>query len=352
MNHTGIADWYRRAPVAFMAGAAVLVFLLIWVIRAMSGGGRGAIIPFSGPRFQVVGFYENSTTGSLASLKSHYRSMTQLSPRWFAVTASGAIKNVGYQPTVASFILSHHLKLVPLVTNLGSAMLSSPHVRLTAAKNLAALVRADHLSGLSLDFELLPASTRTAYSDFVADVRKQIGPRATLAVSVFPLVGVPKSITGAYDYTALARSANYLVLMTYDRHSDGSTPGPVAPYGWVQQSLSAALKVAPPHKIVLAIGTYGYDWPNTGTASSATTLSDTEAKALARAHGITPRYDRANSQNYYTYAASSGPRVVWYMGDRSASARVSLARTKHILGVAIWELGDEDPGFWTTLKTP
>ena len=351
VDHTRIGQWYRRAPVAFIAAAALIVFLIIWIIRSMTGVG-GGLIPFGGPRFQIVGFYENSTTGSLASLKTHYASMTQLSPRWFSVTATGSIKNVGYQPSVAAFVRTHHLKLLPLVTNLGSGMLDSASLRATAAGNVATLVRQDHFSGVSLDFELLPPSARTPYSAFVADVRKDLGSRATIAVSVFPLVGVPSSITAAYDYAALARSASYLVLMTYDRHSDGSTPGPVAPYGWVAASVNAALKAVPAHKIVLAIGTYGYDWPNTGTAAAATTVSDVQAKALAHSYGITPKYDQTNSQNYFTYASSSGQRVVWYMGDRSASARVALARSKHLLGVAIWELGDEDPAFWKTLKTP
>ncbi len=354
MNGSHWGREIRRHPLPWAVGAALaLAVAIVWVGRSWFGQST----PLARSHFQVIGFYENKTPGapapsSRSSFLQHWRSLTTVSPRWFSVQADGSVSDLGYDASVAAFARRHHIALVPLVTNLGSAMLSTAALRQTTAANLQRIVRHDRLAGVNIDFELLPAADRTTLSDFVADLRRRLGPDKIIAVSVFPLVGLPASINGADDYGLLARWANYLVIMAYDHHYSGGPPGAVAPYGWVEANVRRALTLVPADHLVLAIGMYGYDWVNNGAAGPAATVSDTAAQALARQHGLTPVYDRATSQNHFTYTAGGVSHVVWYMGDRSAAARVALARQYHLAGVALWRLGDEDPRFWRSLSGP
>ncbi len=329
--------WWAAAVLAVVAAAAV-----VGAIRRQAPGRPAG-------RLQVVGFYEDTGPSSLPSLRSHWRALTTVTPRWFTVGGAGTVSNIGYQAAVAAFVRRHHRALVPLVNNGpgAAAMLASAALRTRAARRLTQLVIRDGFNGLNIDFELLPATVRSGLAAFMADLRADLGPHKVLAVSVFPLVGVPSSVNGLDDYPALARSANYLVIMTYDHHYSGGPPGPVAPYGWVAANVRAALRQVPANRLMLAIGMYGYDWPATGVAAA--TVSDVQAEALAKAHGTTPQYDAANSQNHFTYASGTGGHTVWYMGDRSAHARVRLAQADHLAGVALWRLGYEDPRFWSSL---
>ena len=350
MNET-VTRWHRRHPAVLWGIAVGAALLLVWGLVRVT---RGPAAPMAlGGRFQIVGFYQNTSPGSprpgsRASFESHVRAITTVTPRWFSMTSTGTVNDVGYDASVASFALTHHVLLVPLVTNVGSGMLTTPAVRTRGAAALAALVKRDHLSGVNIDFELLPASARAGLTDFVALLRHDLGPRPVIAVSVFPLVGVAPSISGAYDYVGLAAHASYLGVMAYDHHYSGGPPGPVAPYSWVVANVDAALKEVPGSKIVLAIGMYGYNWVGT----SASTVSDVQAEALAKAQGVRPVYNAAESQNTFQYSAAGTTHVVWYMGDRSAKARLALARSKHLAGIALWRLGDEDPRFWSGLGLP
>ncbi len=350
MNET-LTRWYHRYPATLWGAAVVAALLLVWWLASVARG-PAAPMPLGG-RFQIVGFYQNKSPGSArpgsrASFESHVRAISTVTPRWFVMTGTGAVRNIGYSASVASFARTHHVLLVPLVTNLGSGMLTSPAGRARGAAALARVVTRDHLSGVNIDFELLPASVRTGLTDFVSLLRHDLGPRPVIAVSVFPLVGVSTSISGAYDYVGLATHANYLVVMAYDHHYSGGPPGPVAPYSWVVANVDAALKQVPAAKIVLAIGMYGYDW----TGTTAHTVSDVQAEALAKARGIRPTYNAAESQNTFQYTAAGTTHVVWYMGNRSAKARLALARSKHLAGIALWRLGDEAPHFWSSLGLP
>lgn len=350
MNET-LTRWYRRYPATLWGAAVVAALLLAWWLASVARG-PAAPMPLGGP-FQIVGFYQNQSPGSTrpgsrVSFESHAQAITTVTPRWFSMTSTGAVRNIGYNVSVATFALKHRVQLVPLVTNIGNGMLTSAAVRARGAAGLAALVKGDHFNGVNIDFELLPASARTGLTDFVALLRHDLGPRPVIAVSVFPLVGVSTSISGAYDYASLATHANYLVVMAYDHHYSGGPPGPVAPYSWVAANVDAALKHIPGSKIVLAIGMYGYNWVGT----SAHTVSDVQAEALAQAHGIRPTYNTAESQNTFHFSAAGVTHVVWYMGNRSAKARLALARSKHLAGIALWRLGDEDPRFWSSLGLP
>lgn len=346
-----VRRWYQRYPATLWAAAVVAALLLGWWLTSAA---RGPAAPMTlGGRFQIVGFYQDkspgsSRPGSRASFQAHVKAITTVTPRWFSMTSTGTVRNIGYRAAVARFATSHHVLLVPLVTNIGSGMLTSAGARTRGAKALAALIAKDHLSGVNIDFELLPASAATGLTDFVSLVRHDAGPRAVVAVSVFPLVGVPASISGAYNYAGLATQANYLVVMAYDHHYSGGPPGPVAPYSWVLANVDAALKIVPAAKLVLAVGMYGYNWVGT----SAHTVSDVQAEALAKSHGIHPTYNGAESQNTFHYTSAGVHHVVWYMGDRSAKTRLALAKSKHLAGVALWRLGDEDPRFWGALGLP
>lgn len=356
MNWDKFVEWIRQnRPLAYAIGGLALV-LVLWGILRPSGPAAVTRTPGT-PAWQVIGFYENATAGSGvpgsgSSFSRHWRQLTTVSPLWFAVTPTGAVSDTGYDAALVAAAHQHHLRVVPLVVNGGgsTAVLWQAATRRRAAAALARIVTADHLDGINLDFELLAPSSRSDLSRFVADVAARLKPlHKIVAVSVFPLVGLPASVNGAYDYHALAQSATYLLIMAYDHHYSGGPPGPVAPWGWVDANIKAALKQAPADRLVLAIGMYGYDWVDRGGAGPANTLSDRQAKALAASHGSLVHYDPSTSQNMFTYTAGGVPHIVYFMGDRSAHARMLLAQRYHLSGIGLWRLGFEDAAFWRAI---
>jgi len=63
-----------------------------------------------------------------------------------------------------------------------------------------------------------------------------------------------------YDYKAISSAVDGVVIMNYDEHYPGGTPGAVASQDWFSANLDSAVKVIPKEKLICAIGNYGYDW--------------------------------------------------------------------------------------------
>ncbi len=340
------------------AGLTVVAALLVVWARWPATGKKFFGAPKSSG-LQAVGFYENHTVGSAnpgswSSLQSHWRQLSSISPHWFAVNPDGSVTDIGYNGGLVAWAHTHHLTVVPLVTNaLGSTdVLWTQATRRAAAHHIESLMQQDHLDGVNIDFELLNPDSRDDLSRFVGDLAAYTkAHQKILAVSVFPLVGLPYAVNGADNYSALAQEANYLVIMAYDHHYSGGPPGPVAPWGWVNDNIKAALTHAPSDRLMLAIGMYGYDWVDSGGAEPAATVPDFAAQKLAQQYGTVPHYLADISQNEFRYTAGGTPHIVYYMGDRSAGARVALALQYHLAGVALWRLGYEDPRFWDTIPS-
>lgn len=347
--------WRRNRRRGLVVGGLVLLVILVGIIQGAKSK-RQQAAP-AGPSFNVVGFYENQSPGdthpgSRSSFDAHWRYLTTVTPRWFAVNPGGSVTDVGYDSSLVSAAHRHHIRVVPLVTNAGgqTSVLWAHATRIRAARNLAQIVNKDGLDGVNIDFELLSPASRPDLTRFVADVARFLRPeRKVVAVSVFPLVGLPSSINGAYDYRSLAQVANYLVLMAYDHHYSGGPAGPVAPYWWVKANVHAALQQVPGRQLVLAIGMYGYDWINNGLPGNALTIPDYQAKQMADTMHRPIQYSSSSSQNRFTYVRNGVSHVVYFMGDRSAQIRLALAKKEHLAGIALWRLGYEDAGFFKRL---
>src|SRR3546814_9129570 len=131
-------------------------------------------------------------------------------------------------------------------------------------------------------------------------------------------------------------------LMDYDQHWQGGQPGPIAAQGWFARQAEAALRAIGADRIVVALGSYAYDWHG-GTADA---LSLDEAWLAAHDSAARPLYDAASGNAGFAYD-EAGPRHQIWMLDAAASWNELLVlKRPGIRSVALWRLGSEAPGFW------
>ena len=62
----------------------------------------------------------------------------------------------------------------------------------------------------------------------------------------------------AFDYSALAKIIDRMIVMMYDEHYGAGEQGPIASNKWFQHTLKE-LNI-PSNKLIVAFGNYGYDW--------------------------------------------------------------------------------------------
>lgn len=227
------------------------------------------------------------------------------------------------------------------------ALLADPAARARAVENIHRLVRGRY-RGVNLDLENLYPSDREAYTAFVRQVADRLRPEGylvTLAVPAKTADDRRDGWSGAYDYDALGRIADYLVIMSYDEHWPGGPAGPIASIGWVERVARYAAAHIPPEKILLGVPAYGYDWPASGGAAQG--LSAPGAVRRAASVGARIRWDGAAQVPYFTYWDARGARhTVYFENASSLAAKVDVVSRLRLAGIALWRLGHEDPAAW------
>lgn len=321
----------------------------------------------------VLGYYmQDNASPSWPSLSAHGDVLTSVSPWAWGITESGALRPVyGTEPHLAD-VLSHAgrrgLETYALIHNFNpgrgafdeeivNRLLTDPAVRERAIGNIVDAAVRWGVTGVQIDFENVPAASRrelTAFIAALARAARDAGLRLMMAVPAVTRATAGSAWTAAYDYKALAGHVDYLVLMAYDQHWRGSSPGPVASLQWVRDVIEYAVSptggAVPPAKLILGIPAYGYDWPAGGN-QWADALAYSEAmERLDSARARDPRVSLEWSPDERVPAFRYAGREVWFENHQSIGHKLLLAMEYDLAGVALWRLGQEDPLVWDLMR--
>jgi spore germination protein len=204
------------------------------------------------------------------------------------------------------------------------------------AATLAADVRADGWSGISVDLESLAPRDRSGLTAFLAALRADLPPADSLSMCVTNFTSLGQYAVNGYDLAGIAASAG-IVLMAYDEHGPWeNTPGPVGALSWQRAGLRALLRVVPAPDVLLGVAGYGYAW----RPHSNVMLSDAQARALVRRWHARARFVATVGE--WTARLGDGS-TLWWSDARSFALRVRLARQFGVRGLAVWSLGLSDP---------
>ncbi len=317
--------------------------------KGSTSGMKGAAGTTTGKKpLRVVGFFtEDSSKKGLVAIGRDPKALSDLSPWWYTVQSDGSIKDTS-TPATRSWATSHKVPLIPLVTNGGEYKVLQDNTAMhTAIENLTQLAHKNNYAGLNVDFQGLPASARTGLNSFVDELASNLhAMNKTVAVDIIP-TQAQTGAHGAYDEVTLSRYADYLVLMTYDRHDNTSAPGPVSPHNWVVGAVKHTLQAGvPASKIILGVNSYGYNW-NLSTGKG-TTVGQAQATTTPSAKKT---YNPSTKETKITYTKNGVTHVIYYGGRKSLADKIAIARQYKLAGIAIWKVGYENQAYWQELLT-
>lgn len=307
----------------------------------------------------VAGYLAPEDTRGVTALSSD--PLTEASPVWYQPTESGGLIFASSEAqksanSITAAAQSRHIALMPSLSNyrnghwdsaLIHGIITEPQKRATHITAILDIVQSHQWAGIDIDYESLYAADRSAFSAFaldLSDALHQAGKR--LSVTVHAKTTEPGDWSGAraQDWQALGKVADEVRVMAYDYSTENSSPGAIAPLPWVDGVLQLAVSEIPHDKILLGVPTYGYDWR---IGQSAQDVQWAEADAIAQAHNAPVMWDPTAQSSWFAYTDSQGrPHTVWFEDARSMKAKLDLALTYRIGGVAIWRLGGEDPAIW------
>lgn len=311
----------------------------------------------------IIGYYgSGGVYDSLSVLRERGDRMTAIAPAWFWVEIDGRVLG-DIDAAAVHTARSQGVRMLALVSNLRydtatskeqvRAILNDPGLARTVIRNIIFVVERFGFEGINLDFEYVAPADRDKFTLFASLLGEQLRARQRWFTMSVPAKTDDKdfaySFNGGFDYRALGRIADHLMLMAYDRHYAGGPPGPVAPLDWVQQVLTYARSRVHPAKLVLGMNAYGYDWHTPGSRARAVVMRNVSAWAAAR--GAQLFWDPVAKVPFARYADASGvERQAWLEDAKSIATKMDLVRYHGIAGLAWWRMGYEDDSFWQVLE--
>jgi cellulose synthase/poly-beta-1,6-N-acetylglucosamine synthase-like glycosyltransferase/peptidoglycan/xylan/chitin deacetylase (PgdA/CDA1 family) len=211
------------------------------------------------------------------------------------------------------------------------------------ANALAARVIALGAHGINIDFEALAPEDAAGLVAFTAALRAALHPSGrTVTIDV-------AANDRAFDLARLGAVADGVLLLAYDEHHPSSAPGPVATTQWISDAVDAA-RVVPAERLVVALGSYCYDWPARGEAES---LSYAAAMARAARVGAAPVVSPDGGGARFAWSAPDGAaHTVWCNDATSIADALAMLRERGVARTALWRAGTEDPSLWAVLRAP
>jgi spore germination protein len=295
-----------------------------------------------------------SAPDSLTDLEAHAQAVGVVYPTFFECEpSSGAITGED-SGAITAYANAHQIAVMPRFScQDGPAVhliLTDPRVRARTLGGLVRIAENRAYAGVNLDLENDGAVDRGALSSFVATLAGELHARGKkLAVDVDGVTHEDARIsTGLYDDRALAAAADYVFVIAWGTHWEGSAPGPIAPLPFVAAVAAYVASLPNAGRFVLGAPLYGLDWPaGGGPPRPATALRDEAVLALARSVGATPVRDRVVDELTFAYTQAGVEHRVWYLDARAVADRLRIAR-EHGLAAGVWRLGGEDQALWSS----
>lgn len=218
------------------------------------------------------------------------------------------------------------------------------------------------IDGINLDFELISTECGQHYIQFVRELSVKCRQNG-LVLSVDNYV--PQPYNEHYDIEEQGAVADYVVIMGYDEHTEGSyEAGSVASIGYLKNGITDALESVPAEKLIAGVPFFTRLWfetPKTeeeladeaGTEAASypdkvtsTAYSMDEAAQVVKNAGAEAQWDKETMQNYAEWDADGGTYKIWLEDEQSLEEKLKVIKSNNLAGVAEWSLGMEDSGVW------
>lgn len=332
--------------------AAALIFSAMFSL-SVPAGAEGLSL-----KFNMSYIYFGDSSRYASHVKNTKNSLDEISPNYFNLNNDGSL-NITTAADIA-FARDMHgsgVRVVPFLSNHWDRELGRQALRNKEALvgQIVDAVKVYELDGVNVDIENLTEEDRDSYTAFVKLLKEKLPPGKVLSVAVAPNPwGLTKGWQGSYDYKALGKHSDYLMIMAYDEHYQGGPAGPVSSASFVENSIKYALKYVPKDKVVLGIPFYGRYWQS-GKSYGGYGVSLTDVEKLIAKYRGKILYDWASQSPRATITIKSGDikpylfgkkleagtYTIWYENEQSIKYKLGLVQKYGIKGTGSWSLGQE-----------
>lgn len=299
------------------------------------------------------------------------KGLTTIAPTWFSLSdTEGNVSSLA-DPDYVNYAHQSNLEVWAVLRDFHGGInsydetyevLSYTSKRTKIINQVIAEAIQNGIDGINLDFELVSAECGEHYIQFV----RELSVRCRQNGLVFSVDNyVPQPYNEHYDIKEQGNVADYVVIMGYDEHTDGSyEAGSVASIGYLENGITDALKSVSADKLIAGVPFFTRLWfetPKTqeelsqeaGTEAanypdkvSSSAYSMDEAAQVVKDAGVQAQWDEETGQNYAEWEADGGTYKIWLEDNRSLEEKLKVIKSNNLAGVAEWSLGMESSSVW------
>ncbi|MBI5592415.1 MAG: glycosyltransferase [Deltaproteobacteria bacterium] len=302
-----------------------------------------------------LGFYAGWDPNSFSSLQAHADQLTHVCPEWLTMEDGTGTLISRPDRTVQTIAQKKGIVLLPLLSNLTKdnwqpeaveGVANGPEDRqFRFVLNLMAELETAGAGGVVIDW----GQVDPTYKDNVTRLLQRIS--ASLHEKKMELwLRVPMGLElKVFDIEALSANVDRFIAVLHDENSETDQPGPIASQDWFDGWLDAVIAYGKPSQWIVELGLYGYDWAS--GEKKAETISFADAMTRAGRAGLQTNEVTSPAYNpNFSYTDAGVEHTVWFLDVATFANQLKSALNLDVGGIAIFQLGSEDPSIWTTLQ--
>ncbi|WMJ89162.1 LysM peptidoglycan-binding domain-containing protein [Anaerocolumna sp. MB42-C2] len=242
-------------------------------------------------------------------------------------------------------------------TEIAHNLISNAMIRNNFLDNILRNLRSKGYYGINIDTPYIHPLDREAYTEFIADVTKQLNTEGfyvtiTIAPSTFEVsTGI---IYAGVDYAGLSQAANsVLYQLTYAFRYPRNLPISVLPFETVIQTLDNAVELISPEKCILGISIVGYLWefPYFAAVTYANFLNYNSAMDLAIDVGAPIQFNERSRSSYFQYVYGDREYIAWFKDIRVGYPYLEYVKSNGLQGASVWNIMYFTTNIWLLVNT-
>ncbi|SEU25104.1 glycosyl hydrolase family 18 protein [Paenibacillus sp. NFR01] len=284
------------------------------------------------------------------------------SPTWFRIVDNDGNVRSQADKSYVAWAHAKGMEVWGLLSNsfepdLTTVALSTYERRMNTIVQMLAYADLYNLDGINIDFENVYTKDKANVTQFMRELK----PMAQAKNLIISMDVTPKSNSEMWslflDRKALGEVVDFLIVMAYDEHwASSPVAGSVASLPWAGSSVSRIIEEdgVPAEKLILGVPLYTRIWSETTekgeTKLSSKAVSMNAVQEIIAEKKLKPVLDEAAGQHYVEYKEDGAAKKIWIEDKLSLEARVKLAKSFQLGGIASWNRSFANAEAWEALQ--
>jgi len=292
-------------------------------------------------------FYVNWDKNSNISLHKNINQLNMILPEWFFQKDAQGNIDVRIETETLDYIQNHKVAVVPMLSNFFNkrwngdstlVLMKNPKARKLLISRIKNLLDKNDFQGINIDLENLMREAHPYILQFSKELSTVL--HADGYLTTIDINPTDDEVT----YKDIAQYYDFVFLMAYNEHSPEDPPGSISSLSFVEEAIDAAMKELSSKKIVLCLGSYGFDW-ETGKPGTRITYQGLISKAKELNRPVF--FNFAQSDLTLNYFDDNGVMHEAHCNDAAGIFNIiRTAQDYQAAGVSLWYLGSEDDRIW------